>query len=143
MISSIPTAGKQRCTLNKSMSPKDVAEKVIAILLIEGLDDWVPIDSAYNAVHYVTGASRESASTVRAVLRRLIDEDLAVVGTVDDGFHPWSGSSAESLSRIDKFVEQHPDGLLEPSYEFCFDVTPKGRELAAELPDPFADDPDW
>ncbi|GAB09157.1 hypothetical protein GOARA_029_00210 [Gordonia araii NBRC 100433] len=128
--------------MNSNISPDEEKEKVFAILLIEGLDDWVPIDSAFNAVHYVTGSSNGASLTVRPVLHRIVDEGLAVVGTVDEGFHPWPGGNAEVLNRMDRFIEQHPNGL-DPSYEFCFELTPKGRELAATIPDPFADDPVW
>jgi len=115
---------------------------VLAIVLIQGLDDWVPIDSAYNAVHYVTGSSRGARLVVRRVLHQLLDNGLAVVGEVRAGFQRWPGTTAEHLRRIDEFINENPDDL-DTSFEFWFQLTPKGKDLAITVPDPYADDPDW
>ncbi|MFF0067218.1 hypothetical protein ACFYRC_38135 [Streptomyces sp. NPDC005279] len=77
-------------------------EVIIRELLVEGLDDWVPVDR-------LIGLAREAAEPSSGDFRALAGEVLAdvvrgglmAVGEIGDtGFEPWAGDDDAVLHRV-------------------------------------------
>ncbi|WTW98569.1 hypothetical protein OG216_36845 [Streptomycetaceae bacterium NBC_01309] len=84
-----------------------IDERVFADVLIEGLDDWVPIDQ-------LIWAAREGAhgkpwrDFFAELLRFLLDAGLIQVGELAaDGFSPWSGNVGEVVQSVLDDLERH------------------------------------
>ena len=61
-------------------------------LIIEGLDDWVPILEIEVFASRVVAAdpSRHLEEEIFDTIEVLMSRALMIPGTLDDGFHPWS-----------------------------------------------------
>jgi hypothetical protein len=84
--------------------------KLADAILIEGLDDWVPLDSAYaitKRLHPLTPET-DARELVVATVRDLLDTGMAELGilTRDDGFCTQHGSTSELTRMVaDAFAE--------------------------------------
>ncbi|MFH9264067.1 hypothetical protein ACH4KN_07370 [Streptomyces sp. NPDC017546] len=84
-----------------------IDERVYADVLIEGLDDWVPIDQ-------LLWAAREEVkdSSWRGffaeLLRFLLENDLIRIGELAaEGFAPWSAGVDEVVRMVLEDLEHH------------------------------------
>ncbi|MFG2919142.1 hypothetical protein ACGF0D_40465 [Kitasatospora sp. NPDC048298] len=85
-----------------------VDNRVFADVLIEGLDDWVPIDQLLWAAKEETAGPQWRAFFVE-LLRHLLDNGLIRIGElVEEGFSPWGGGTddvvrlvTDDLDRLD------------------------------------------
>ncbi|SNY29456.1 hypothetical protein [Paractinoplanes atraurantiacus] len=79
---------------------------IVDELLVEGLDDWVPVDT-------VIGAAREAAEAAGVefqgltveVLERLIVGGLMVAGDIGDGFERWDDEPQAMVRKVVAQVE--------------------------------------
>ncbi|MFE7595473.1 hypothetical protein ACFU6K_39360 [Kitasatospora sp. NPDC057512] len=111
-----------------------VENRVFADVLIEGLDDWVPIDQLLWAAKE-GAAGRPWKAFFAELLRHLLDNGLIRIGELaEEGFSPWSGETDEVVRR----VLEDLDGLAwEPRLgsRAWISNTGAGNELARSLAD--------
>lgn len=110
-------------------------ESVIQEILVEGLDDWVPIDR-------VIGEARDSASsegvTLRdaavGLVRALVDSGLMTPGDItEDGFEPWKGTHEQLTNQV---IWQCDELGWEPLGAGCWLAnTPEGDRAARRAAD--------
>lgn len=77
-----------------------IESRVYADVLIEGLDDWVPIDQLIWAARQETGGGPWQ-DYFTALLHQLLDQGLIRIGELaDEGFAPWSGDPDEIVRLV-------------------------------------------
>jgi hypothetical protein len=77
-------------------------EQIVAHVLREGLDDWVPIDTL---LWYARQDSPEPIEAFKQVaisaMEILLFEGLSVIGDIgDEGFAEWPGPPVEVIGRV-------------------------------------------
>ncbi|MEV7089340.1 hypothetical protein AB0O07_26190 [Streptomyces sp. NPDC093085] len=77
-----------------------IDRRIFADVLIEGLDDWVPIDQLiWAAREEVKGHSWKEFFT--ELLHFLLENDLIQIGELAaDGFAPWRGETSEVVRLV-------------------------------------------
>src|SRR5688572_16820171 len=77
-----------------------IDRRVFADVLIEGLDDWVPIDQLLWAAKEEM-KERPWRGYFEQLLRFLLDHQLVQIGELAaEGFSPWTGSSDEIVQSV-------------------------------------------
>ncbi|KUO05179.1 hypothetical protein [Streptomyces caeruleatus] len=84
------------------------SEAIVRELLVEGLDDWVPVD---RLVGLAREESERSGTDFRSLAVRLlgdlVKDGLMDVGELGDtGFEPWTGDTDTVLARIVAALDQ-------------------------------------
>ncbi|WP_097882669.1 hypothetical protein [Streptomyces sp. st140] len=84
-----------------------IDERVYADVLIEGLDDWVPIDQLlWAARERVKDPSWREFFT--ELLHFLLAHDLIRIGEIaEEGFSPWGGEADEVVRLVVEDLEGH------------------------------------
>ena len=77
-------------------------EQVVRGVLLEGVDDWLPLDVLiWHARQHAQGVPGGFKQVVLDALEKLLAERLALVGDIGDrGFQSWSVPTAEAIGRI-------------------------------------------
>lgn len=104
-------------------------EDVTRQLLIDGLDDWVPVHAL---LWMVTGGERtaEAKAAVRDQLDSLFSRRLMTPGVIGDtGFEPWPPSQ-DWLGRALRELDEH--GWDPMNEGFWLEITPIGRTAAGQ-----------
>lgn len=87
-------------------------------ILVEGLDDWVPVDRLIGRARELRPSGEECKSLFRQALDLLLSQGFAVAGEVgDEGFVPWSGSVPQVMERV---VSQCEELAWEPLGAGCW-----------------------
>jgi len=75
---------------------------IIRELIVEGRDDWIPIDRVIGSAREVASASKWPFEEVAAeLIATLIGGNLMVPGELGEaGFVAWGGSSADLIDRV-------------------------------------------
>lgn len=108
----------------------DIGE-LIDKVLINGLDDWVPLAGVVGIARLSCHDERESVKDATThLVRQLIADGWAIPGDIaDGGFRPWTASNDESISSILNHLQANRWNDSINSYAW-FDNTPKGDQRA-------------
>jgi hypothetical protein len=108
------------------------SKAIIRELLVEGLDDWVPVD---RLIWLAREESEQSGGDFRSLaielLTELMRDGLMDIGELGDtGFEPWSGDADAVLARLVTALDQ-VDWM--PAGGVCWLAnTPQGDRMASE-----------
>ncbi|GLZ34637.1 hypothetical protein Lesp02_68240 [Lentzea sp. NBRC 105346] len=105
-------------------------DAVVHEVLVEGLDDWVPIDrvigSAWEVAQRSGGVPVETASTI---IRLLVEGGQMVPGVIEaNGFEAWRGSPSELATRI---IQQCEELNWEPFGAGCWLANTQDGDVSA------------
>lgn len=77
-------------------------EHIVRELLVEGLDDWVPVDRLIGLVRESEDLRDEEFKEATAgILDHLLRQDLMAVGELgESGFEAWPGTVEENVTKV-------------------------------------------
>ncbi len=102
-------------------------------ILIEGLDDWVPLLSLHFVAERMYPGLDEPAlrKLIVETIEGLVDRHLAEVGAVsDDGFSPWFGSFDVIRRRLTEAFASNDESAW--SFAAWLHNTPDGDAVASQ-----------
>lgn len=78
------------------------SENIVCELLVEGLDDWVPVDRLIGLVRASEDLrDRGLKEATVDILDHLLRQDLMAVGDLgDSGFEAWPGAVEENIAKV-------------------------------------------
>jgi hypothetical protein len=108
----------------------DAIEPIVVEIIIEGLDDWVPLHVIdYLVLESYTEVVAEMVSL--EVIRGLVATGLIEIGEIVNGFRAWELPLPESLNRV---LEVYRKGAWENWAFACWiRLTDKGKEVAKNV----------
>lgn len=79
-----------------------IFDSAVSEILIEGLDDWVPVDRVIGASRDIASAQHVSVHAVAAsMISRLVEGGFMLPGDLgDEGFVAWEGSASGLAARV-------------------------------------------
>lgn len=77
------------------------SENIVRELLVEGLDDWVPVDRLIGLVRESEGLrDKEFKEAATGVLDHVLRRELMAVGELgESGFEAWPGTVEENVAK--------------------------------------------
>ncbi|MEY9845240.1 hypothetical protein ABH940_002310 [Streptacidiphilus sp. BW17] len=84
-----------------------IREEIIKELVLEGLDDWVPVDRVLDLVRETLPASNDAfKKEVGAVIEELLSQEIMTVGDIGEtGFEPWATTGADRTTEVLRKLE--------------------------------------
>ncbi|MFI1585295.1 hypothetical protein [Embleya sp. NPDC020630] len=107
------------------------ADLVARKLLIEGLDDWLPIDRILDVVRDGAPEAEDFHENVMSILEKLLMEGLMQAGDLGEaGFEAWAGTAESMLPRLHTGLDRFD---WAPFGGFCCIANTSQRKSSAHM----------